>query len=125
MIRNNIRRCSSNYSRVTNSVLRRHDKELMLMTADEVAEIFSVQKRTVLKWIREGTLQSVKLSGKNIRLTKPQVSEFIEKKKTSEPKRVDKKRNVRLPSTSIETQGGEKSTGDSARAIREEMLTWR
>jgi len=46
-------------------------------TAEEVAEILKVTTESVRRWIRDGKLRSVKLSGKFIRISQTDLDEFV------------------------------------------------
>lgn len=47
-------------------------------TAEEVAEIMKVTTESVRRWIRDGKLKSVKLSGKFIRISQADLDAFVE-----------------------------------------------
>jgi len=46
-------------------------------TAEEVAEMLKVTTESVRRWIRDGKLKSVKLSGKFIRISQADLDEFV------------------------------------------------
>jgi excisionase family DNA binding protein len=46
-------------------------------TTDEVAEMLKVTSDSVRRWIRNGKLKSIKLSGKFIRISRDDLDEFI------------------------------------------------
>jgi excisionase family DNA binding protein len=98
--------------------------ESLLMTPEDVAVLLSVDRRNVLRWVREGKLDYVKLSPKHLRFTEAQVQEFIQSKTISKPKPVDNSKPRRLASHPRKKEGGEKSSGDSSRAIRKEIRSW-
>ena len=50
---------------------------IRLFTPEEAAEMFSVDKRTVLKWAREGKLERVKISSKIILFTHESINGFV------------------------------------------------
>lgn len=54
-------------------------------TTEEVAEIMKVTTESVRRWIRGGKLQSVKLSGKFIRVSQKDLDDFIESMRKDEP----------------------------------------
>lgn len=54
-------------------------------TTEEVAEILKVTTESVRRWIRGGKLQSVKLSGKFIRVSQQDLDDFIESMRIDEP----------------------------------------
>ena len=55
------------------------DKEFY--TVDEVAEILSVHRQTVLSWISKGVLLACKLGNKTFRIEKRDLDSYIEKSK--------------------------------------------
>jgi len=46
-------------------------------TTDEVAEMLKVTPDSVRRWIRDGKLKSIKLSGKFIRISREDLETFI------------------------------------------------
>jgi len=46
-------------------------------TAEEIAEMLKVTTESVRRWIRNGKLKSIKLSGKFIRISRDDLDEFI------------------------------------------------
>ena len=61
---------------ISNSGVSSSDRESLLMTPEDVAIMFSVDRRTVLKWGREGKLQSIKASKKTVRFSRESVYSF-------------------------------------------------
>jgi excisionase family DNA binding protein len=53
---------------------------MRLLTPDDVASMFSVDKRTVLKWARDGRIERVKISGKVVLFTPESVDLFVKSK---------------------------------------------
>ena len=53
---------------------------IQLLTPEDVASLFAVDKRTVLKWARDGKLGRVKISGKVILFTSESVNLFVKSK---------------------------------------------
>jgi excisionase family DNA binding protein len=53
---------------------------IRLLTPDDVASMFSVDRRTVLKWARDKKLERVKTSGKVIRFTPESIDLFVKSK---------------------------------------------
>lgn len=47
-------------------------------TTDEVAEMLKVTPDSVRRWIRDGKLKSIKLSGKFIRISREDLDAFIQ-----------------------------------------------
>jgi excisionase family DNA binding protein len=95
-----------------------------ILTPEQVAEYLGVRKSAVYRYVRQGKLDCVQLSFKERRFTEAHVKEFIQKQTISRPNLVDNPSALRLPSHPNKKEGGEKSTGDSARAIRKEMRSW-
>ena len=58
----------------------REDAGKRLLTPDDVASIFSVDRRTVLKWARDGKLERAKVTGKVVRFTEESVNSFVKSK---------------------------------------------
>jgi len=97
---------------------------IRLLTPDDLASIFSVDKRTVLKWAREGTLERVRISGKVILFTVESINLFVKS-------RVQGVESVTAPNPklraraekSIAKKGGlRKTSGKSSwRSLREEV----
>jgi excisionase family DNA binding protein len=92
-----------------------------LLTPEDLAECMGVSVKTVLRYVREGKLGSIKLDAKNIRFTQDQVDEFVRSRTRSELKKFDKPKSRRIP---LPRKGG-KITGDTVRArLKEEMAPW-
>lgn len=58
-------------------VIRLMDTNNKYYTAEEVAEMLKVTTESVRRWIRDGKLKSVKLSGKFIRISQADLDEFV------------------------------------------------
>ena len=95
-----------------------------ILTTEQVAEYLGVRKSDIHRYVRQGKLDCVQLSFKKRRFTESQLNEFIQRQSTSKPKPIDSSRRVRLTSHPRNKEGGEKSTGASARAIRKEIRSW-
>lgn len=54
-------------------------------TAEEVAEMLKVTTESVRRWIRDGKLKSVKLSGKFIRISQADLDEFVKSMRGETP----------------------------------------
>ena len=108
----------------TKCLLHGHDQRLKLMTTEEVAEFFSVEPRTIHKWVREKKLGCVQLSAKERRFTMNHVEDFIASRSLRPVVAIDKSDSPRLPSTGKKCAGGTKSTGESAAELRKEMRSW-
>lgn len=53
---------------------------IRLLTPDDVASLFNVDKRTVLKWARDGMLERVKITGKVVLFTPESINLFVKSK---------------------------------------------
>lgn len=95
-----------------------------ILTSEEVAEYLGVRKAAVYRYVREGKLDCVRISFKEYRFTEAQVEEFIQRQTISQPRTIDMPSPARLSSHPKRKEGGEKSTGDSASALRKEMRSW-
>ncbi|MEI6135737.1 MAG: helix-turn-helix domain-containing protein [Desulfomonile sp.] len=95
-----------------------------ILTTEEVAEYLGVRKTAVYRYVREGKLDCVRISFKERRFTEEQVMEFIHRQTVSKPRPIDIPQPARLPSYPRNRGGDEKTTGDSARALRKEMRAW-
>jgi excisionase family DNA binding protein len=97
-----------------------------LMTASEAAHRLNIAKRTLLRWAREGRIDSVRVSRKTILFTEEAVDTFVKSKTSaveSSPQpggrsapHVDRARPMK--------GGGKKSSRKSWRSLREEVTTW-
>lgn len=47
-------------------------------TSEEIAGMLKVNKESVRRWVRDGKLKSIKLSGKFIRISQTNLDEFVE-----------------------------------------------
>ena len=97
---------------------------IRLLTPDDVASLFSVDKRTVLKWARDGKLERVKISGKVVLFTPESVNLFVKSKiqgveSVTAPNAKPRKRAEK----SITKKGGlsQSSRKSSWRSLREEV----
>jgi len=95
-----------------------------ILTAEQVAEYLGLRKSVIHRYVRLGKLDCVQLSFKERRFTESHVKEFIQRQTTSKPRPIDSSPPGRLSSHPRKQEGGEKSTGDSARAIRKEIRSW-
>lgn len=46
-------------------------------TTEEIAEMLKVNRESVRRWVRKGTLKSIKLGGKFIRISQDHLNSFI------------------------------------------------
>lgn len=54
-----------------------------LMTLDEVAEVFSVHRRTVASWVAEGLLPGVRMGTRTLRVHPDDVEALIESRRAA------------------------------------------
>ena len=94
-----------------------------LLTKEQAAELLGIRVRTVHQLVRDGKLGCVQLSPKDRKFTEAQIQEFIDSRTIPIPKPVDRKSHGRLPSP--RKGGNNRNVGDSAKALREEMRSWR
>jgi excisionase family DNA binding protein len=97
---------------------------IRLLTPEDVAALFSVDKRTVLKWGRDGKLERVKISGRVVLFTPESVNIFVKSKtqgveSVTAPNPKPRERVQR----SITKKGGlsQSSRKSSWRSLREEV----
>ena len=100
---------------------------ILLLTPDDVASLFSVDKRTVLKWARDKKLERVKIYGKVILFTSESVNLFVKSK-------IQGVESVTAPNPkpraraekSVTKKGGlsQSSRKSSWRSLREEATQW-
>lgn len=100
---------------------------IRLLTPEDVASLFSVDKRTILKWGRDGKLERVKISGKVVLFTLESVNIFVKSKtqgveSVTAPNAKPRARSEK----SITRKGGrsESSRKSSWRSLREEVTKW-
>ena len=98
-----------------------------LLTPEDVASLFSVDKRTVLKWARDRKLERVKISGKVILFTRESVNIFVKSRihgveSVTAPKAKSRARAEKP----ITRKGGvsQSSRKSSWRSLREEATQW-
>ena len=99
------------------------NREPLLMTPEDVAYEFSVDRRTVLKWAREGKLDCIRRSKKIIRFNREYIkslersgAEYIESPSTNK-KTEDWVKN----SSTTKKKGDIKASRKSWRSLREEV----
>ena len=100
------------------------DKEFL--TAAEAAERLRITTRTLLKWAREGSIESVRVSKKKILFTEDAIGTFVKGKTNivespsqraeSSVKHVHRGRSMK--------GGGAGSSRKSWRSLRKEVTTW-
>jgi excisionase family DNA binding protein len=94
-----------------------------LLSPEEAANHLGVKTRTVHQLVRERKLACIQISAKDRKFTQAQIQEFIDSRTIPTPKPVDRKSHGKLPSP--RKGGGDRNLGDSAKALREEMRSWR
>ncbi|MGB6064768.1 MAG: helix-turn-helix domain-containing protein [Desulfomonilaceae bacterium] len=101
--------------------------EKELLTADEAAERLRIAKRTLLRWVRENRIQSVRLSRKVVLFTNEAIDEFVKSRtKKMEPAPVGHQRaGKKMASPTPKKKGGDKRhSGDLPGDLRKEVLSW-
>jgi len=94
------------------------------MTPEDVAALFCVDRRTVLKWAREGKLNCIKPSKKTIRFSREAVYSFARTGYHGIESGVSQNRmRERVPdSPRIKGKGGSRASRESSwRSLREEV----
>jgi excisionase family DNA binding protein len=97
------------------------------MTPEQVAAMFSVDRRTVLKWAREGKLQSIKASKKTIRFSREAVYSFARTGYPGIESGISQngKRECVPDLPRIKGKGGSRASRESSwRSLREEVTKW-
>ncbi len=97
-----------------------------LLTPDDVASIFSVDRRTVLKWARDGKLERAKVTGKVVRFTEESVNSFVKSKTpgvecATAP---NPKQRARVAKSGLKKGYLGSTSRKSWRSLREEVTTW-
>jgi excisionase family DNA binding protein len=97
-----------------------------LMTAAEVALKLNIAKRTLLRWAKEGRIDSVRVSRKKILFTEEALEAFVRGRTNIvesatqsgklSARHIDRGRPMK--------GGGKKSSRKSWRSLREEVTTW-
>jgi predicted site-specific integrase-resolvase len=96
------------------------------MTPEDVAHEFSVDRRTVLKWAREGKLHSVRRSRKIIRFSREYIISLG--RTCTEAVESPTSRKTEVPARNLSTlnkKGGRKASRKSWRSLREEVTKCR
>ena len=92
------------------------------MTPEQVAAMFSVERRTVLKWGREGKLQPIKASNKTVRFSRESVYSFARTGYHEIESGVSRNKMRESVSGSVKTKGGSRTSRESSwRSLREEV----
>ncbi|MCA1960704.1 MAG: helix-turn-helix domain-containing protein [Desulfomonile sp.] len=100
--------------------------EKELLTADETAEKLRIAKRTLLRWVRENKIESVRISEKRILFTEEAIERFIQTRTNgTESATIKRDRNSRRPvQPKTKEGGGKRSLGEMWRGLRKEVHTW-
>jgi excisionase family DNA binding protein len=97
-----------------------------LLTAEETATKLNITKRTILKWARQGKLESVKVSPKVVLFTAEAIDKFL-RSQTIEIKSPTTERRPsgrRTPKPNPKKGGDNRVSRESWRSLREEVATW-
>jgi excisionase family DNA binding protein len=99
-----------------------------LLSAEEAATRLIISKKTLLKWAREGTIGSVRLSAKMIRFSEEQLTEFIRRmtheirpEKTRRSPAVSPRQVAQPPFKPAGKQESKMSPKEIRKRLREEM----
>jgi len=95
-----------------------------LLTPEQVAEHLHMDVKSIHRLVREGKLGCVQMTARKRLFRSEDVEDFILSRTISPPKRVDKRPSPPVRSGPKSMKGGAKSTGESVRALREEMRSW-
>ena len=101
-----------------------HEKDLM--TAAGAAHRLNIAKRTLLRWAREGRIDSVRASRKTILFSEEAIDNFVKTKTSAveSPPRLGRRSGPRMNRARPMKGGGKKSSRKSWRSLREEVTTW-
>ena len=99
---------------------------IRLLTPEDVGSLFNVDKRTVLKWAREGKLERVKISGKIVLFTSESVNLFVKSKIEGVESATVPNPKPRARAEKSVKKGGVRQTSrkSSWRSLREEATQW-
>ena len=99
---------------------------IQLLTPEDVASLFAVDKRTVLKWARDGKLGRVKISGKVILFTSESVNLFVKSQIEGVESATVPNPKPRARAEKSVKKGGVRQTSrkSSWRSLREEATQW-
>jgi len=85
---------------------------LPMLTPQDVARILGVHQKTVHLWLRNGSLQGIKISYRAWRIPKSALDQFIEQKRNGMPKRSTEAPNAGIGGTIPDNITPEHSTGN-------------
>jgi excisionase family DNA binding protein len=94
-----------------------------LLTEQQAAERLHLSRRKIQDLCRSGKIAFVQVTPRTRAFLPEHIDEFIRRRTVTPPKLVDRSLRQSLPSR---RKGGEleKSFGDTAKALREEMRQW-
>ncbi len=98
-----------------------------LLTAAEAATTLRISKRTILKWAREGKIDSTKISRKVVLFTEDAIDNFLKSIPTTiQSERTNHRAAGRkMTSPTIRKKGGDRRTsGELLGDLRKEVLSW-
>ncbi len=122
-----ITKATKNISDMMETTVAQERTGIRLLTPEEVASLFSVDKRTVLKWARDGKLGRKKMTGKIIRFTTESVNLFLKSKDQGVESINPRNSQLRVRAKkSIPKKGGFSKTSrkSSWRSLRKEAAQW-
>lgn len=97
-------------------------RESFLMTPEDVAVMFYVERRTVLKWAREGKIDCIRPSRKIVLFNREYINSLGRSSSQDIESRTTRNKNDRARNSSSPRKEGErKASGKSWRSLREEV----
>ncbi|MGO9117529.1 MAG: helix-turn-helix domain-containing protein [Desulfomonilaceae bacterium] len=100
--------------------------ETKLLTAAEAATKLRINKRTILKWARDGKIESEKISRKVVLFAEEAIDRFLK----STPTRIQSERTNHqeagrtMPSPAKRKGGNKRSSGELVSDLRKEVMSW-
>jgi excisionase family DNA binding protein len=97
-----------------------------LLTAEDVAQLLNIKKRTLLRWARDGKIERVRISPKVILFRDEAIEGFVKsrtivvKSETTNYQRAGRKTD----STKTRKGGERTKSRESWRSLRQEVATW-
>ena len=101
--------------------------EKELLTVEEAAERLRITTRTLLKWAREGRVESIRVSRKKILFTEEAIERFIQAQTRgiqSGLVKMDRAASSKVVRPKPKEGGGKRSSGESWRDLRQEVSLW-
>ncbi len=101
-------------------------EEKELLTADAAAAKLYITRRTILKWARDGKIESFKVSRKMVLFTAEAIDKLLQKKAVVlKSEATNHQRAGRKMGSPQKTKGGGKKTsGESWSNLRKEVMQW-